>query len=93
MGMGKRFADASMAKISSLENRLSGTLKPVAPRKEFINGLGQRIQAGSRPTFVNPVANWHLFALLVAGLVSLAVFLAMVARALVTAMIGKKPAA
>ena len=89
MGMGKHFADASMAKISTLESRLSGTLKPVAPRKEFIHGLGQRIQTGNRSTFVNNVANWHILALLVAGLVSLAVFLAMVARTLL-AMAGKK---
>jgi hypothetical protein len=90
--MGKRFADASMAKISSLENRLSGLLRPVAPRKEFIHGLGHRIQRGNRATFVNHVANWHILAMLLAGMVSLAVFLAMVARALVS-LVGKKHAA
>jgi hypothetical protein len=89
MGMGKRFADASMAKFTSLENRLSGTLKPVAPRKEFIHGLGHRIQAGNRAAFVNHVANWHILAMIIAGLVSLAVFLAMASRALL-ALLGKK---
>lgn len=88
MGMGKKLADAS-AKNLSLENRLSGTLKPVAPRREFVNGLGQRIQAGSRASLVNQVANWHILAILVAGLLSLAVFLAMVARALFV-LYGKK---
>jgi hypothetical protein len=88
MGMGKKLADAS-AKFLSLENRLSGTLKPVAPRREFVNGLGQRIQAGSRTSLVNQVANWHILAILVAGLLSLAVFLAMVARALFV-LYGKK---
>jgi hypothetical protein len=92
MGMGKRFADASMAKISSLENRLSGLLRPVAPRKEFIHRLGHRIQSGNRATLVNHVANWHVLAMLLAGMVSLAVFLAMVARALVS-LVGKKRAA
>lgn len=91
MGMGKRFADASMAKISSLEHRLSGTLKPVTPRQEFIHGLGHRIQASNRAAFVNQVASWHIFVLLFAGLVSLAVFLAMASRALL-AMVGKKRA-
>ena len=91
MGIGKRFADASMATISSLENRLSGTLKPIAPRKEFIHGLGHRIQAGNRTAFVNHVANWHILAMVIAGLVSLAVFLAMVSRALLT-LVGKKRA-
>jgi hypothetical protein len=89
MGMGKKLADASMAKISSLENRLSGTLKPVAPRREFVNGLGQRILAGSRTSLVNHVANWHILAMLVAGFLSLAVFLAMVTRALLV-LYGKK---
>jgi hypothetical protein len=74
---------------NSLENRLSGALKPIAPRKEFIHGLGSRIQSGNRATFVNHVANWHILAMMVAGLVSLAVFLAMVARALVS-LAGKK---
>jgi hypothetical protein len=89
MGMGKKLADASIAKISSLEHRLSGTLKPVAPRREFVNGLGQRIQAGSRASLVNQVANWHILAMLIAGFISLAVFLAMVVRALLTPS-GKK---
>ena len=89
MGMGKKLADASMAKISSLEDRLSGTLKPVAPRREFVHGLGQRIQSGNRTVLLNPVSNWHVVALLIAGFVSLAVFLAMVARALVS-LSGKR---
>jgi len=92
MEMGKRFASASMAKVSSLENRLSGLLKPIRPRKEFIHGLGQRIQSGSRAIFVNRVSNWHIFAVLAAGMVSLAVFLAMVGRMLVS-LLGKKHAA
>ncbi len=54
--MKKRFSEPSMAKIASLENRLSGALKPVAPRKEFVYGLAQRIQSTQRPTFVDRVA-------------------------------------
>ena len=91
MGMGKRIADASMAKISSMENRLSGTLKPVAPRQEFVHGLGHRIQAGNRAAFVNHIANWNIFAMLIAGLISLAVLLAMMSRALLM-LSGKKRA-
>jgi hypothetical protein len=92
MGIGKKIANASMAKISAIENRLSGTLKPIAPRNEFVHGLGQRIQAGSRTAFVNHVANWYILAMLIAGFASLAVLLAMVARALLT-LSGKKQAA
>jgi hypothetical protein len=85
----KKNADASKAKISSMENRLSGTLKVVTPRQEFVHGLGQRILAGNRGTLVNRVVNWHILAALIAGLVSLAVLLAMVARALLM-LSGKK---
>ena len=89
MGKGKNLPDASMAKISSMENRLSGALKPVAPRREFVHGLGQRIQAGNQTGLVYTVANWHILAMLIAGFVSLAVLLAMVMRALL-ALSGKK---
>jgi len=89
MGVGKKLADASLAKISSLENRLSGTLKPVAPRREFVHGLGERIQTANRVSFVNYVANWHILAALVAVLVFLAVLLAILARALL-GLAGKK---
>ena len=89
MGTGKKLVDASMAKISSMENRLSGTLKPVAPRQEFVHFLGQRIQTKNQAAFVDHVANWHFLAMLIAGFVSLAMVLAMVARALL-ALSGKK---
>jgi hypothetical protein len=89
MGKGNNLPDVSMARISSMENRLSGALKPVAPRQEFIHGLGQRIQATNRTGLVLTVANWHILAMLIAGFVSLAVLLAMMARALL-ALSGKK---
>jgi hypothetical protein len=89
MGKGKNLADASMAKISSMENRLSVTLKPVMPRQEFVHGLGQRIQTGNRTAFVNTIVNWHILAMLIAGFVSLAVLLAMMTRALLM-LSGKK---
>jgi hypothetical protein len=82
MGMGKRLADASIAKISLLEKQLSGTLKPIAARREFVHGLGERIQTGSRATVANYVTNWHILAALIAGFVSLAVLLALFARGL-----------
>jgi hypothetical protein len=91
MGKGKDLADASMAKISAMEKRLSGTLKPVAPRREFVNGLGQRIQSGNRSGLVYTVTNWHILAMLIAGFVSLAVVLAMVMRALLV-LSGKRRA-
>ncbi|MGA2489537.1 MAG: hypothetical protein ABSF99_05035 [Anaerolineales bacterium] len=92
MGIGKKLADASKAKINSLENRLSRTLKPITPRREFVEGLGQRIQVRKPAALVNYINNWHILAMLIASLVSLTVFLGMLARALL-ALLGKKRAA
>jgi len=85
----KQFADASMEKINSLENRLSGVLRPIKPRKEFVHGVAHRIQTGTQASFVDRIVNWHLIAMLIAGLISLAVFLAVVGRVLLS-LLGKK---
>ena len=86
----KQFADASMGKITSLENRLSGVLKPIKPRKEFVHGVAHRIQTGTQASFfVDRIANWRLIAMLIAGLISLVVFLAVLGRALLS-LLGKK---
>ena len=92
MGKGKDLANASMAKISSMEKQLSNTLKPVRPRQEFVNGLGQRIQAGNRAGLVNRLANWHIFAMAIAAFVSLAVVVAMLMRALLALSARKRTA-
>jgi hypothetical protein len=92
LGMKKKLVDASKAKISSMENRLSGILKPIAPRREFVHGLGQRIQVRNQVSLENQVANWHILAALIAGFVSLAVLLAMVARALLALSAKKRTA-
>ncbi len=85
----KQFAEASMGKITSLENRLSGVLRPIKPSKEFVHGVAHRIQTGTQAAFVDRIANWHLIAVLIAGLISLAVFLAVVGRVLLS-LLGKK---
>jgi hypothetical protein len=85
----KQFADASMEKITSLENRLSGVLRPIKPRKEFVHGVAHRIQTGTQAAFVDHIANWHLIAMLIASLISLAVFLAVLGRVLMS-LLGKK---
>jgi hypothetical protein len=92
MFFANRLSEASMAKIASLENRLSGTLKPVTPRKEFVHGLGRQIQSGYRPTLVDKVTQWPLFALLAAALVSVVVFIGFIVHALVDSFAKKRPA-
>jgi predicted membrane protein len=90
MGIGKKLADASLAKISSLENQLSGVLMPVTPRSEFVHGLGYRIQARNQPSLVKPIVAWPILAAIIAGFVSLAVLVAMVMRALLSISARKR---
>ena len=85
----RQFTDASLGKITSLENRLSGVLKPIKPRKEFVHGVANRIQTGPQASFVEHMANWHLIAMAIAGLISLVVFLAVMRRVMLS-MLGKK---
>ncbi len=88
----KKFADASRGKIASMEHRLSGVLRPIKPRKEFVHGIAQRIRKTQQTAFVDRIANWHLIAMLIAGLVSLAVFLAVLGRALLSLLDKKRTA-
>jgi hypothetical protein len=86
----KQLADASLGKIASLERMLSGVLKPIKPRKEFVHGIAQRFHTQAQSTFlVDRLANWHLVAMLIAVFISLGVFLAVVGRVIQTLM-GKK---
>jgi hypothetical protein len=88
----KKPAETSKTNISSMEERLLGTLKPIAPRREFVRGLGRHILAGNQGISMNKVADWPVLAALIAGLVSLAIFLAMVARALLSLSEKKRAA-
>jgi hypothetical protein len=88
----KQFADASRGKILSMEHRLSGVLRPIKPRKEFVHGIGQHIRANPGVDFVDRLSNRHFTAVLIAGLISLAIFLALIGRALL-ALIDKKTTA
>lgn len=88
----RKFADASMEKIAFMENRLSGVLRPIKPRKEFVHEVAQRIQTKTQATFVDRVAEWHLVAMLIAGFISMTVFLVVLGRVLMS-LLKKKPTA
>jgi len=76
MGVAKQIFDASKATINSLEDQLSGVFKPVPPRKEFVNALGNQIQAiRQQPTIIHRLSNTHFILLLVMGIVSLGTLL------------------
>ncbi len=89
MAKGSQFTNLHGTQLDSVEQRLSGVLKPVPPREEFVSSLNHRIQADNRPSFVNHLAGWHFLAMIIAGLVSLVILVAVGARALL-ALIKKK---
>jgi hypothetical protein len=79
-----QLSDETGRRISSMENRLFGTFKPIQPRREFVRGIARRIQAIPRVAIANRIANWHLLALLIAGLLSITIFLSFLGRALLS---------
>ncbi len=89
--MKESIRETAKNKIVSVEHRLAGLFKPIAPRREFVSKLGSRMHAGTRAVFVDKVANIHLLAVIAAGVLSLIIFLAVVLRALVNLQPGKKP--
>jgi hypothetical protein len=91
MQAGRRLVELSKAKINSLEHKLSGTFRPVAPRREFVRGLGHRIQKGSPATIVDRLASLKVFLLVIAGRVSFGVLILVGMRALASLFSRKTP--
>ena len=50
--------------LAPVEDRLSGVLKPVRPRTEFINALRGKIQNLREPRIVRRFGNWQLYLLI-----------------------------
>ena len=56
--------------INSIENHLSGILKPVLPRTEFIDHLRGKIQHIHQPAMIKRFTNWQLYLLMLLGAIS-----------------------
>jgi hypothetical protein len=84
MATQERPTDLPKGKLLSLESRLSGVLKPIPPRQEFVRDLSHRIQRTKQASLVNHVANWHFFAMLAASLFSVAVLVVVGVRAVLS---------
>lgn len=90
MQAGRKFVEASKAKLNSLESRLAGTFKPIAPRSEFVHGLGQRIQTVRPARMVDRLAGLRIFLLVMAGMLSFGLLVVGV-RALLVLLEKKMP--
>jgi len=70
-------------RVNKLEARLEGALQPIAPRREFVRGLGSRLR-GLRHTIRSAgTGTWQFILLALAGLLSLGLLLALVGRAII----------
>lgn len=81
MEVTRRLVEASKDKAALIEKRLAGILKPVLPRQEFVRNLRQRIQVTNQPAIVRRFTQRQFIFLLIAGIVSSAILLAMGVRA------------
>ncbi|MBN2388724.1 MAG: hypothetical protein JXB85_17030 [Anaerolineales bacterium] len=64
-----------------LEGRLENVLRPLAPRREFVDTLGHRIE--SRPPAIVNYLDWRFLLFVLAGVLSMGVTLAVIARKLI----------
>jgi hypothetical protein len=68
--------------LSDLEAHLAGTLKPVAPPMDFSQRLRARIHMPQPRLLAERIASWRFFFVVVGGVISGALLMITVARAL-----------
>ncbi len=76
-----------------IENRLSALLKPVSPRREFVEGLGNRIHDLRATVAHVPADTWKFILLMLAGFLSLSVLLVFAGRGLISLLSSREPKA
>lgn len=70
------------AQIDAIEGRLAGTLRRVRPRREFVQRLRARIHVPERSEIVVRLQDWERLMLVFGGILSGAVVIVTVARAM-----------
>lgn len=76
--------------LESMEDRLAGMLRPVAPRKEFVHGLGNRINSFRNTLTKARTDSWQLTVFMVASLLSMGLLVALTRTVLYRILGGKK---
>jgi hypothetical protein len=84
MSTRERLINTSKDRISALEKRLSGLLRPIQPRREFVHSVRQRIQIVRRPSIVNRFTFIQFILIVLAGVISAAMLMVMGTRALLS---------
>jgi len=82
MGKRQKLIDHSKEYIKTLESTLAGTLRPVIPPRDFIQRMRDRIHIPGPRLIVRRLSNWEFVLIIAGGVMSVAVIIAAVARAI-----------
>ena len=80
--MSKQQEKPSVESLEYLEAHLAGTLRPVAPSKDFVQRLRDRVRMPERGVFVNRLRDWNRLFLVFGSVMSGMLIIITVARAL-----------
>ena len=80
--MSKRQDKPSLENLESLEAHLAGTLRPVAPPKDFVQRLRARVRLPEREVIVSRLRDWNRLFLVFGSVMSGMVIVITIARAL-----------
>jgi len=68
--------------FTELEAHLAGTLKPVAPPRDFVHRLRERVHMPEPHLIAERIASWRFFFVAIGGVMSAMLLVITVARAL-----------
>ena len=82
MSNNSKAINLSEEQLDAIEAHLAGTLKPVAPPKDFVRRLRGRIHLPPRSEIVIRLTDWRTLVLVFSGVLSGALIILTVARAM-----------
>lgn len=82
MGKRQKLIDHSKEYIKTLEANLVETLRPVIPPRDFIQHIRERIHLPEPRLIVRRLSNWEFVLIIAGGVMSAALIIAAVARAI-----------
>ncbi len=80
--MSKRKDKPSIESLESLEEHLAGTLRPVAPPKNFVRSLRDRVRLPERDEIVSRLRDWKRLFLVFGSVMSGMIIVITLARAI-----------
>jgi len=82
MSKRQELIEASREHLRTLEAHLAGALRPIQPPRGFVQHLRERVRLPEPRLLAKRLTDWQFILIVVGGVVSAAVLIATVARAL-----------